>query len=313
MLDVKKLVLLLSAQIVLGTIQYSWCLNTNKVDIRQGVTKQNNNLTVPRDIEDLDEESNEEAIQSNKSNIRPWLGIGAVGFGVSFLVYRIIQCTNNSDRQKTTTSHNNENERLNRSVVLRTIGDILPDLAYNDNLNVVVHDTCSMCMQGNVPLVELHGQFMCCRDCMLAQVLNIYQTQRANLHNIPCPFHDDCRQQLSLQDYAIITRGNQVIAATFEAARLNAQNPGQIDLNNIDPRDAQYLLANSVECPGCHVRIQRTEGCNHMTCNRCPRQFCYICLRDWAIGSGPNAHTDHFNCRFIPGDHRNRNPSEAQQ
>ncbi len=324
MLNTKKQLLLLSGLIVLGSAQYSCCLNANNegasLDHRNNTTavqvgtKQKNNLVAVNDSEDLDEESNEEAIQNNKSNISTWLGVGAVGLGFSFLVYRVVQYIHDTGQQDSTTSQDNENERLRRSVVLRTVADIQPDPAYNEPV-ASIGDQCTICMQEAV-LIELHGQFTCCRNCMLDQVLNTYQNQRANLHNMPCPFHGDCGQRLSLQDYKIITRGNQVIAATFEAARLNAQNPGRIDLNNIDPRDAEYVLRNTVECPGCHARIQRNEGCNHMTCNqivasgprqgeRCGHQFCYICLRAWAMGAGPNAHDNYYMCRFRPNDPRN--------
>lgn len=30
------------------------------------------------------------------------------------------------------------------------------------------------------------------------------------------------------------------------------------------------------QCPGCNFWVQRTDGCNHMTC-RCGTEFCYIC------------------------------------
>ena len=35
--------------------------------------------------------------------------------------------------------------------------------------------------------------------------------------------------------------------------------------------------ANCQRCPMCRVYIQRTTGCDHMTCNRCDTEFCYKC------------------------------------
>lgn len=35
--------------------------------------------------------------------------------------------------------------------------------------------------------------------------------------------------------------------------------------------------ANCQKCPLCRVYIQKSSGCNHMTCNRCDTEFCYKC------------------------------------
>ncbi|KAM5164143.1 E3 ubiquitin-protein ligase RNF217 [Mantella aurantiaca] len=34
---------------------------------------------------------------------------------------------------------------------------------------------------------------------------------------------------------------------------------------------------NAQKCPRCKVHIQRTEGCDHMTCSQCNTNFCYRC------------------------------------
>ncbi|XP_064383557.1 E3 ubiquitin-protein ligase RNF217-like [Halichondria panicea] len=36
-------------------------------------------------------------------------------------------------------------------------------------------------------------------------------------------------------------------------------------------------VANCQKCPLCRVYIQRSTGCDHMTCNRCDTHFCYKC------------------------------------
>lgn len=36
-------------------------------------------------------------------------------------------------------------------------------------------------------------------------------------------------------------------------------------------------VANCQKCPTCRVYIQRSTGCDHMTCNRCDTHFCYKC------------------------------------
>jgi len=37
------------------------------------------------------------------------------------------------------------------------------------------------------------------------------------------------------------------------------------------------LAKDSQQCPSCHATIQRSEGCNHMTCSNCRTHFCYRC------------------------------------
>lgn len=44
---------------------------------------------------------------------------------------------------------------------------------------------------------------------------------------------------------------------------------------------ANWILANTKSCPKCVSRIEKNNGCNHMTCQRCKYEFCWICMGDW--------------------------------
>ena len=45
---------------------------------------------------------------------------------------------------------------------------------------------------------------------------------------------------------------------------------------------ANWILANTKSCPRCRSRIEKNQGCNHMTCSGCKHEFCWICMGDWA-------------------------------
>ncbi|CAI5705887.1 unnamed protein product [Peronospora effusa] len=50
---------------------------------------------------------------------------------------------------------------------------------------------------------------------------------------------------------------------------------------------ANWILANTKKCPKCSVRIEKNQGCNHMTCRSCNYEFCWICIEGWdKHGSG---------------------------
>ncbi|BGP42490.1 hypothetical protein JCM10450v2_006585 [Rhodotorula kratochvilovae] len=38
-----------------------------------------------------------------------------------------------------------------------------------------------------------------------------------------------------------------------------------------------WLDKNATECPGCSAWVQKSAGCNHMTCTKCACHFCYRC------------------------------------
>jgi len=44
---------------------------------------------------------------------------------------------------------------------------------------------------------------------------------------------------------------------------------------------ANWILANTKPCPKCSSRIEKNQGCNHMSCPQCKFEFCWICLVDW--------------------------------
>lgn len=45
---------------------------------------------------------------------------------------------------------------------------------------------------------------------------------------------------------------------------------------------AHWIIANTHNCPKCRVRIEKNQGCNHMTCQSCKYEFCWVCFGPWS-------------------------------
>ena len=55
-----------------------------------------------------------------------------------------------------------------------------------------------------------------------------------------------------------------------------------------DEKSEAAVRKMSTKCPNpdCGANISRTAGCNHMTCSRCSKEFCYVCGQDWGSCGG---------------------------
>ncbi|KAF2237302.1 hypothetical protein EV356DRAFT_496894 [Viridothelium virens] len=49
-----------------------------------------------------------------------------------------------------------------------------------------------------------------------------------------------------------------------------------------DSETANWISANTKECPKCHSTIEKNGGCNHMTCRKCKHEFCWMCMGVWS-------------------------------
>jgi hypothetical protein len=54
----------------------------------------------------------------------------------------------------------------------------------------------------------------------------------------------------------------------------------------LDPALQQLLARTTKRCPNpkCGVRIEKNQGCMHMTCGVCHMEFCWLCLIPWGTG-----------------------------
>lgn len=51
-----------------------------------------------------------------------------------------------------------------------------------------------------------------------------------------------------------------------------------IKRNAEDVKTVLWIETNTKECPKCKASIEKTGGCNHMTCKHCAHEFCWLCL-----------------------------------
>jgi len=47
-----------------------------------------------------------------------------------------------------------------------------------------------------------------------------------------------------------------------------------------------WVRLHAKPCPGCGNAIEKNGGCNHMTCQKCDHQFCWLCMGQYS--------SDHF-------------------
>lgn len=83
---------------------------------------------------------------------------------------------------------------------------------------------------------------------------------------IKCP---RCEKQYCNQ--CLVNHDAQI---TCDHARINNQTPES-------QANTQWKETHSKQCPRCKTHIEKNNGCNHMTCDNCRYEFCWICLEGY--------------------------------
>lgn len=67
-----------------------------------------------------------------------------------------------------------------------------------------------------------------------------------------------------------------------------------------DSETANYITANTKDCPKCHICIEKNGGCNHMQCWKCKHHFCWMCLGGFSTTKRKNKKFSLFYFIFSP-------------
>lgn len=51
--------------------------------------------------------------------------------------------------------------------------------------------------------------------------------------------------------------------------------------SNAESENLTWIIANTKGCPKCGKPIEKNQGCNHMHCQMCQHDFCWMCLGVW--------------------------------
>eukprot|EP01038_Epipyxis_sp_PR26KG_P016115 gene16115-21902_t len=74
---------------------------------------------------------------------------------------------------------------------------------------------------------------------------------------------------------------------------------------------ANWILANTRKCPECNTRIEKNQGCNHMTCRMCKYEFCWICMGNWVEHGQTTG--GYYKCNRFEATAMNASASAAQK
>ncbi len=125
---------------------------------------------------------------------------------------------------------------------------------------------CDTCWEDNMELAELGCGHRACLDCLGGHI-NAHP-----LNRIPCIA--GCGRNITREEFRDISDDDRVRLAAFDAA-----------CRPVRPMTREQAAALGAKpCPGCGVPIYRNSGCQHMTCNRCRHEFCWICLGNYRFG-----------------------------
>ena len=128
--------------------------------------------------------------------------------------------------------------------------------------NLIVETTCPLCYEAD-ELVSLQAcHHKSCRSCLARWIEKEESSGQTTAAS--CPF---CRVSLSDEDV------HSILGRHFKPKEDYMQSSEEIDMLTL-----QWINSQTKPCPGCGCRVEKSEGCDHMTC-LCGYEFCFGCAQ----------------------------------
>jgi hypothetical protein len=174
---------------------------------------------------------------------------------------------------------------------------------------------CSLCYNPITPkdVVILHDHSYIdpiCKSCVDVLINNIYRTRNAppGILNQTCT-SNNCKKTLSMQDYQRLLTNN--FPEGFAQDFMNEYNEifSKQAQKMFDPQNKQKLIeAGLISQCTCKAIFSKDNHCNHITCNVCKKEQCYVCgLTCWQGDNG-----NYYTCKYFPNDNRNHTKKPDQ-
>ena len=127
-------------------------------------------------------------------------------------------------------------------------------------------------------------------DATVSAAFDTYvQTHPEELHYCPTP---DCPQVFRSAPEGVFLQCPSCLVRICPTCKTDAHD----GLSCTEFKDGDNLFKEWADqrdvkqCPGCHMAIEKDEGCNHMKCTVCQTHICWMCMKTFPGGDGIYGH-----------------------
>ena len=144
-------------------------------------------------------------------------------------------------------------------------------------------DECLICLsavgtgEGNVWACKANAWHTCCTDCL---EYHVDARVGDGMSVITCPIaYHECNHMLGMDEVqAAAPLAAKKLAALIKSQKRVKKRPNGVRRESRSRAIQAYIwkVRNTRKCPKCRMRIQKSGGCDHMTC-KCGHEICWRC------------------------------------